>query len=154
MKGLIEGWRSVLFKLLLNKKCELLVLSCASGCTSQANRLVAWLHWELSVRITISKLNKNLTKIQNWAYKWKISFNLNRTKQAQEVTFSRKTKMFCHHPSLCFNNLPTERSVAHKHTEKLTLDEKLSFTKCSNDEINKAFTGTSLLRKLQTVLPL
>ena len=62
--------------------------------------------------------------------------------------------MFFHHPSLCFNNLPTERSVAHKHTEKLTLDEKLSFTKCSNDEINKAFTGTSLLRKLQTVLPL
>ena len=31
--------------------------------------------------------------ISNWAYQWKMSFNLDRSKQAQEVIFSRKTSI-------------------------------------------------------------
>ena len=56
------------------------------------------------------------------------------------------------HPNLSFNNQPIERSVAHKHVG-LTLDEKLSFTNCINDKINKTLKGIGLLRKLSTLLP-
>ena len=35
-------------------------------------------------------LNKDLQKISEWVYKWKMSFNPDPTKQAEEVIFSRK----------------------------------------------------------------
>ena len=54
--------------------------------------------------------------------------------------------------TLSFNDQPIERSVAHKHLG-LTLDEKLSFTNCINDKINKTLKGVGLLRKLSTLLP-
>ena len=96
-------------------------------------------------------LNNDLVKIQEWAYNWKMSFNPDKNKQAQEVIFSRKLrKVF--HPNLSFNDQPIERSVAHKHLG-LTLDEKLSFTNCINDKINKTLKGVGLLRKLSTLLP-
>ena len=37
-------------------------------------------------------LNKDLEMVHNWAFQWKIDFNPDPTKQAQEVIFSRKTK--------------------------------------------------------------
>ena len=37
-----------------------------------------------------SYLNDDLKKINDWAYKWKMSFNLDSTKPAHEVVFSRK----------------------------------------------------------------
>ena len=42
---------------------------------------------------TIAKeLNNDLININRWAYQWKMSFNPDPSKQAQEVIFSRKTK--------------------------------------------------------------
>ena len=38
-----------------------------------------------------SKLNGNLEKISYWAYQWKMQFNPDPSKQANEVIFSRKT---------------------------------------------------------------
>ena len=35
-------------------------------------------------------LNNDLLKISQWAYQWKMSFNADVSKQAQEVVFSRK----------------------------------------------------------------
>ena len=35
-------------------------------------------------------LNDDLNKISEWAYKWRMLFNSDLTKQAQEVIFSRK----------------------------------------------------------------
>ena len=37
-------------------------------------------------------LNKDFEMIQNWAFQWKVNFNVDLTKQAQEVIFSCKTK--------------------------------------------------------------
>ena len=34
----------------------------------------------------------NLERISNWATQWKMNFNVDTTKQAQEVIFSRKVK--------------------------------------------------------------
>ena len=80
-----------------------------------------------------------------------MSFNPDRNKQAQEFIFSRKLrKVF--YPNLSFNDQPIERPVAHKHLG-LTLDEKLSFTNCINDKINKTLKGVGLLHRLSMLLP-
>ena len=39
-----------------------------------------------------SELNDDLEKISHWAYQWKMKFNPDPTKQANEVIFSRKNK--------------------------------------------------------------
>ena len=102
------------------------------------------------VVISSATLNNDLVKIQEWAYNWKMYFNPDKNKQAK-VIFSRKlTKVL--HPNLSFNDQPIEKSVAHKHLG-LTLDEKLSFTNCINDKINKTFKGFGLLCKLSMLLP-
>ena len=56
-----------------------------------------------SPAISSSNLNEDILKITQWAYQWKMSFNLDITKQAQEIIFSRK-KNDKSHPSLYFNN--------------------------------------------------
>ena len=40
--------------------------------------------------ISAKELNKDSQFISEWAYKWKMTFNLDKNKQAQEVVFSRK----------------------------------------------------------------
>ena len=52
---------------------------------------------------TSQKLNKDLNNDGLWSNQWKISFNPDPSKQAQEVTFSRK-KNKVHHPPLLLNN--------------------------------------------------
>ena len=49
------------------------------------------------------ELNNDLVKINRWAFQWKMSFNSDPKKQAQEVIFSRKSKATSH-PPLVFNN--------------------------------------------------
>ena len=39
-----------------------------------------------------NKLNNNLYQINKWTFQWKVSFNPDPSKQAQEIIFSRKTK--------------------------------------------------------------
>ena len=48
-------------------------------------------------------LNKDLDMIHNWAFHWKMNFNSDPPKQAQEVIFSHKTKKLLH-PPIVFNN--------------------------------------------------
>ena len=96
-------------------------------------------------------LNSDLLKIQDWAYQWKMSFNPDRTKQAQEIIFSRKNNAIAH-PPLFFNNSEIKLSSNQKHLG-LTLDSKLSFNEHINDKINQANKGVGLLQKLQTILP-
>ena len=80
-----------------------------------------------------------------------MSFNPDRTKQAQEIIFSRK-KNATTHPPLFFNNSEIKFSSNQKYLG-LTLDSKLSFNKHINDKIHQANKGLGLLRKLQTILP-
>ena len=42
------------------------------------------------------ELNSDLAKINRWAFQWKMSFNSDPKKQAQEVIFSRKSKAISH----------------------------------------------------------
>ena len=52
---------------------------------------------------TADELNNDLKKISDWAFQWKISFNPEPSKQAQEVICIRKLKNVPH-PPLVFNN--------------------------------------------------
>ena len=40
--------------------------------------------------INTTNLNIDLNKIKNWAIQWKMNFNLDPSKQAQEIIFSKK----------------------------------------------------------------
>ena len=51
-----------------------------------------------------NELNKDLQKIPEWAHQWKMSFNQDQNKQAQEVIFSRKIAKSSH-PQISFNNV-------------------------------------------------
>ena len=52
-----------------------------------------------------AKVLNDLNKISKWAYKWKMLFNPELTKQAQEVLFSRKN-IKTDHPFVYFNEDP------------------------------------------------
>ena len=72
-------------------------------------------------------LSNDLCIISNWAYQWKMSFNPDRSKQAQEVIFSRK-RLIQPHPVLTFDNSPVIKTTHQKH---FILDEKNSKEKMS-----------------------
>ena len=74
---------------------------------------------------TAKELNNDLVKISRWAYQWKMSFNPDPSKQAQEVIFSRKTKKE-YHPPLAFNNNNVSKTNSQKHLG-VVLDNRLSF---------------------------
>ena len=59
-------------------------------------------------------LNNDLSEISKWAYNWKMLFNPDPSKPAQEVVFSRKKKEQSH-PGISLNNIQVERTSYHKH---------------------------------------
>ena len=69
-------------------------------------------------------LNKQ-SKINEWALQWKMSFNLDPTKQAQEIIFSWKTSQR-NHLGIMFNNSIVNSTSIHKHLGMI-FDSKLSF---------------------------
>ena len=75
--------------------------------------------------LSTKNLNDDLNRINNWAFQWKMSFNSDPNKQAQEVLFSRKIKKSSQ-PSLIFNNNIVTQSLTQKHLG-MFLDTKLDF---------------------------
>ena len=71
------------------------------------------------------ELNDDLKKINKWAFEWKMSFNPDKSKHAQEVIFSRKIKKLPH-PSLVFSNNNVLQASSQKHLD-VSLDVKLTF---------------------------
>ena len=64
--------------------------------------------------LSANALNSDLSKIENWAYQWKMSFNPDLSKQAQEVIFSR-IRLEVNHPELYFNGLTVQKTNVQKH---------------------------------------
>ena len=87
-------------------------------------------------KISASQLESDLKKISCWAYKWKMTFNHDLSKQAKEVIFSRKTVKVSR-PSVTFNTVPAARTTSQKYLG-LYLDKKLSFYDHINAKISKA----------------
>ena len=96
-------------------------------------------------------LNNDLSLISRWAYDWKMLFNLDPKKPAQEVIFSRK-KQSQSHPTISLKNIPGERASYQKHLG-IILDEKLNFKQHIDNAILKINKGISVIKKLRYSLP-
>ena len=62
---------------------------------------------------TTVNLNNDLSKINDWAIQWKVSFNPDPSKQAQEVIFSRKPPNL-NRDSIYFNNNLIQQDLSQK----------------------------------------
>ena len=81
------------------------------------------------------ELNKDLQAISNWVLQWKLQFNPDPKKQAQEVYFLKKTNNVNLHP-VSFNNLKVVTCSSQEHLG-LVLDQQLNF----NDHIQSKMTN-------------
>ena len=96
-------------------------------------------------------LNIDLMKISNWAFQWKMRFNPDPNKKAQEVIFSRKI-IKIDHPPFYFNQNLVKSSPTCRHF-RMVFDTILDFNlhlKNVHIKVNKTI---DLLRKLQNTLP-
>ena len=96
------------------------------------------------------ELNHDLELINNWAQQWRMSFNPDPTKPAQEILFSHKKPQA--HPPLFFNGVEVKRVNEHKHLG-LTLDPKLNFAAHFKEKITKARKAIGLIKHLRQYLP-
>ena len=98
-----------------------------------------------------SDMNHDLDIIKSWAHKWRMLFNPDPTKQAVEVTFSRK-KISADHPPVLFNNIPVIKMNEHKHLG-IMLDSKLSFVTHIQSIILRCRRGRGMIKFLSRYLP-
>ena len=63
--------------------------------------------------------------VTEWVFRWKMSFNPNPSRQAQEVIFTRKVKKVVH-PPIFFSNKPVQQVSSQKHLSFI-LDTSLTF---------------------------
>ena len=87
-----------------------------------------------------------MKKISDWAFQWKVTFNQDRSKQAQEVIISIKSKKATH-PPLLFNNNNVSQVSSQKHLE-IILDLKLTFQEYLKNVFSKINKTAELLLKL------
>ena len=90
-----------------------------------------------NVSVSTRELNDDLRKISNWAFQWKMGFNPDVNKQAQEVIFSRKIKSNIH-PSFVLDN------------DIVSQTNSTNYLLHVFKKVNKTI---GLLRKLQNLLP-
>ena len=79
------------------------------------------------IQTSANNLNKDLERISNWATQWKMNFNPDTTKQAQESISSRKVKKTVH-PPLLLNKANVTRTCSPKHLA-IILDSQSLTTK-------------------------
>ena len=96
-------------------------------------------------------LNNDFSLISQRVFNWKMLFNPDSTKPAQEVLFSRKKKVL-NHSTLSLNNIQVERASSQKHPG-LILDEKLNFKQHVESAIVKINKGVAVIKKLRYSLP-
>ena len=95
------------------------------------------------INTSASDLNEELEKIGNWAFKWKMNFDPDPNKQAQEIIFSRKKTASLH---------PLKSTQIQKHLGMM-LDSNLSYEHRIKSILNKVNKTIGLLRKFQLILP-
>ena len=86
-----------------------------------------------------------------WAFQWKMKFNPDPTKHAQEIIFSRK-KTVSIHPIVYLNNIPVNSAATHKHFG-IILDSKLNHENHLQSVFSRVHKTIVLLRKIQPTLP-
>ena len=74
---------------------------------------------------SVNKLNNDLAKISIWTFQWKMNFNPDLTKQAQEAIFSQNFQN-TYHLCLIFNHNTVSLTESQK-ILGLVLDSRLDF---------------------------
>ena len=97
-----------------------------------------------------NNLNNGLSKINDSAIQWKMSFNPTPSKQAQEVIFSKKRQNI-NHDSIYFNQNLVQQVPSQKHLG-MHLDTKENFQEHLDNIMSKVDKTNGLLRKLQAIL--
>ena len=100
--------------------------------------------------VSVRQLSNDLQNITVWARNWKMIFNLDISKQAQEVVFSRKTDKV-NHMLFTFNAIRVAQSSHQKHLG-LHLDEKLHFSHHIKEIFCKVNKEIDIIRKLRSIL--
>ena len=101
--------------------------------------------------MSADQLDQDMKKISNRAYIWKMIFDPDLSKQAQNVIFSRKTFKI-NQPITTFNTIPVARTPYQKHLD-LYPDEKLIFNHHINVKLSKAQKGIGIIKGLSHILP-
>ena len=106
---------------------------------------------ENSTHSSQSVLNSDLKCINEWAYQWKMHFNPDPKKQANEVIFSRKSDKSIY-PPVTFNNNHVTNCSHQKHLG-VVLDSKLDFNLHIEQKIKKCYKLIGIIRRLSVSLP-
>ena len=108
-------------------------------------------HVVIDADISADVLNHNLKAIENWAFQWKMSFNPDYTKQAEQIIFSSKS-IKAVHPPIYFNISAVVTVLYHKHIG-LVLDESLTFAEHIKEAVIKARRGIGIIRFMARYVP-
>ena len=84
--------------------------------------------------------------IGKWAFQWKMQFNYDSIKQANEVILSRKPNN-CSHPTIAFSNNDINKYPHHKHFG-IVLDSKLDLKFHVDQKTKKSNRLIGLIRRL------
>ena len=104
-----------------------------------------------NLKTATNNLNEDLKKINDWTTQWKMNFNPDPTKQAQEVIFSCKIEKPLHTP-LNFNNANVTQTAFQKHLGFI-LDSQISYEGHLKTIFSKVNKTIGLIRKLRNSLP-
>ena len=99
--------------------------------------------------MSADQLDQDLKKISNWAYKRKMIFNPDLSKEVQEIIFSRKSYKI-NQPITTFNTIPVARTPYQEHLG-LYPDETLNFNHRINVKISKALKGIGIIKRLSHI---
>ena len=105
----------------------------------------------LDVNESTKKLNFDLEKISEWAFQWKMQFNPDPNKQANEVIFSRKSEVHSY-PPLTFNNNDVKK-CPHQKNLGIILDSKLDYNIDVDNKIKKSYKIIGIMKRLSVSVP-
>ena len=105
----------------------------------------------IDINESANNLNSDLEKITKWAHQWKMQFNPDPNKQANEVIFSKKLNGISY-PPVKFNNNDIAKCSDQKHLG-IVLDSMLNFESHVNQKIKKCNKLIGVIRRLSVHLP-
>ena len=106
-----------------------------------------------NINRSVNELNCDLEKVSNWAYQWKMQFNPDPNKQANEVIFSRKSNSNSFpYPPVKFSENNITKCSYQKHLG-IVLDLKLNCNTHIDQKIKKCNKLIGLMKRLSVNLP-